>query len=99
MKKFVIICLIVSAALVLIIAPFASSWPDGLERVAINLGFIEKGEGQPLLNSPMPDYTLNFIQNEKLSTISAGLIGVILMFLLAYAIGVLLKGKQNPEKN
>lgn len=99
MKKFIIIGLIVSAALVLLIAPFASSWPDGLERVAINLGFIEKGEGLPVLRSPMPDYMLNFIKDERLSTILAGLVGITVMFLLVYVIGLLLKRRQNMEKN
>jgi cobalt/nickel transport protein len=99
MRKLVIIGLTISAALILLIAPFASSWPDGLERVAINLGFIEKGEGLPVLRSPMPDYMLNFIENERLSTILAGLIGVIVMFLIVYIIGLTLKRRQNMEKN
>jgi len=99
MKKFIIIGLIVSAALVLLIAPFASSWPDGLERVAINLGFIEKGEGLPVLRSPMPDYMLNFIKNEGLSTVLAGLTGVMVIFFLVCLIGLLLKRRQNMEKN
>lgn len=99
MKKFIIIGLIISTALVFLIAPFASSWPDGLERVAINLGFIEKGVGSSTLRSPMPDYMLNFIKNERLSTVLAGLIGVMVMFSLVYVIGLLLKRRQNMEKN
>ncbi|MCL5985259.1 MAG: PDGLE domain-containing protein [Actinobacteria bacterium] len=99
MKKFMLIGLIISTALVFLIAPFASSWPDGLERVAINLGFAQKGMSLPTLRSPLPNYMLNFIKNERLSTVLAGLIGVMVIFLLVYVIGFLLKRKQNMDKN
>lgn len=70
---------------------FASSFPDGLERVAINHGFIELGEGYEVMHSPMPDYIVPGISNEALAASLAGLIGTLMMFGLVYGIGKALK--------
>ena len=75
-----------------VLSLFASSKPDGLERVAEDLGFLEKGEGKEVITSPMPDYTLPAISNETLSASLAGIIGVLMMFALTYGIGKLIKG-------
>ena len=61
----------------------ASSFPDGLEKVAENLGFINKAsdtlpEGFFLI----PDYAVRGIGSEKLQTSLAGLIGILIMFAL-----------------
>lgn len=77
MKKFYIYGLIISIILVLF-SPLASSFPDGLEKVSEIFNFSEKGV--TLINSPIPDYSLPVIQNETLSTIIAGLIGTLIVF-------------------
>ena len=56
-----------------ILAPLASAYPDGLERVAANLGFIDAGRDVPY--QLFPDYTLPFLGETPVSTILAGLIG------------------------
>ena len=56
-----------------ILAPLASANPDGLERVAENLGFIHAGQDAPF--QIFPDYTLPFLGETPLSTILAGAIG------------------------
>lgn len=86
-----------------LISLFASSHPDGLERVAIDLfggeeELEESIEGKEFINSPMPDYIVPGIGNETLAASLAGLIGVLLMFILAIAIGKILK-KNNNENN
>lgn len=49
-----------AAGLVLVglLAPLASSFPDGLEAVAGHLGFESRAAEHPLLGGPFPDYTL-----------------------------------------
>ncbi|HIH36605.1 MAG TPA: hypothetical protein HA232_01695 [Methanocellales archaeon] len=71
---------------------FASSSPDGLERVAIDHDFIELGEGHEVIRSPMPDYVVPGISNETLAASLAGLIGTLMMFGLVYGLGKVLKG-------
>lgn len=89
MKKTVLVVLLAAMVVAVFLSPFASSSPDGLERVAEDLGFIEKGE-QNVITSPIPDYVLPGIENEKLATSLAGAVGTLLtfgaMFVLAKAI-------------
>ena len=77
------------------ISLFASSNPDGLERVAEDIGFLETGEGHEAIEAPMPDYVIPGIENEVLSASLAGLIGTVIMFLLAIGLGKALKKREH----
>lgn len=70
-----------SAIFVIFLSPFASADPDGLERVAENLGFINTGLDAPY--QIIPDYTVPFLGETPYSTILAGLIGAIIVALVA----------------
>ncbi len=59
----------------LFIAPFASTWPDGLERVASMLGFSSRALAQPALPSLIADYQIPGIESTLLATGIAGLLG------------------------
>lgn len=74
-----------------VISLFASGSPDGLERVAEDYGFLEKGEGHEVIEAPMPDYAVLGVGNETIAASLAGLIGTLLMFGIAYGIGKTLK--------
>lgn len=80
--KGLIICFII----VLCIAPFASSNPDGLERIAIDKGFHKNGQ-QSIIESIMPDYLILGINDSRLSTAAAGAVGVIITFGAFFIIG------------
>ena len=71
------------------LAPLASANPDGLERVAVDLGFIEKSVNAPY--QLLPDYTLPLIGHAPLSTILAGALGVLVVAALAALIVRLLQ--------
>lgn len=59
--------------------PFASGSPDGLERVAINLGFF--GNAIELYSAPLQDYSLAVLESiPYLATLSAALVGSALVF-------------------
>jgi cobalt/nickel transport system permease protein len=79
---------ILIALAVVVVSPLASSDPDGLERVAEDLGFLKAGQASPFVL--IPDYTLPFLRGTPLSTIVAGLIGVVvvlgIVFMLARAL-------------
>ncbi len=75
-RGWVVAGALISLAVVLI-SPLASASPDGLERVAINLGFINQGQDAPY--QILPDYTLPFLGESAFSTILAGVLGVILV--------------------
>ena len=60
---------------VVLLAPLASANPDGLERVAIDLGLYQRG--QDPLYQIFPDYTLPGLGETPLSTIFAGVLGAL----------------------
>jgi cobalt/nickel transport protein len=87
----------VSLLLAIFLSPFASSSPDGLERVAEMKGFKEKGEAWKFWkHAPLPDYALPWIKNEKVSTALSGLLGTLAIFLIALGAGKLLR--RSPGK-
>lgn len=73
-KGWIVVGFLLSLAVVAL-APLASADPDGLERVAHNLGFLELGKEAPY--NLLPDYTLPFLGETPLSTILAGALGVV----------------------
>lgn len=77
--------------LVVLISPFASADPDGLERVAGNLGFLDAGQSSPF--SIIPDYTLPFLGETALSTILAGVVGIVVVALVMVLVGRGLKAR------
>jgi cobalt/nickel transport system permease protein len=82
---------VIIALAVVLFSPLASADPDGLERVAINLGFIDMGQSAPY--EIIPDYTVPFLGATPLSTIVAGAIGVLVVLGLAILAGRTLRKK------
>lgn len=81
---------VISLAVVLL-SPLASADPDGLERVATDMGFISTG--QPAPYSIIPDYMLPFLGETALSTILAGVIGILVVAAIIVLIGRGMKAK------
>lgn len=79
---------------VVLLSPFASANPDGLERVATDLGFINAGQSAPF--QLISDYAIPFLGETPLSTVLAGAIGVLVVLGLAYMAGRALQ-KKSPE--
>ena len=92
--RFVGYGLLMSLGVAIFFAPFACPWPDGLEFVAEKLGF-EHQAAQPILHSPVPDYQVPGIHWTAGATAMAGLIGVVVVFGLAWLLGRVLV--RNPE--
>jgi len=86
MKKTALIILLTALAVAALLSPFAASSPDGLERVAQDQGFLDKGDRQAL-DSPITDYLFPGIQNEKAATAAAGVLGTMLTFGAVYILG------------
>jgi len=72
------------ALLLVLLAPFASGHPDGLEWVAESSGFLHTAQGAPY--SILPDYTIPFLGQTGLSTIVAGIVGVLLVAGLVFVV-------------
>lgn len=72
----VILGLILSVGLATVVSFYASSSPDGLERVAEDTGFADTAQDSAVADSPLADYGLAGADNERLSVGMAGIIGV-----------------------
>jgi len=80
------------ALLLAVFSPLASAYPDGLEWVAEEHGFIETAQGP--LYEIIPDYVFPGVSNEALATILAGIIGTLIVFGVALAIGYARRKRQ-----
>jgi cobalt/nickel transport system permease protein len=78
-----VVGLIIAVALA-IASPLASAYPDGLEWVAEQRGFLDAAQ-RPAYEV-IPDYVLPGVSNEALATILAGIIGTLLVFGIAAAV-------------
>lgn len=79
----------VVTVIAVLLAPLASASPDGLERVAEDMGFLGQGLDAPY--TILPDYTIPFLGEGSVSTIVAGLVGALIVGLVAFGVGKLIK--------
>lgn len=73
-----------------VLIPFASTNPDGLEKVAESLGL---EESESIWSGLMPDYTFPFTENSYMTKLISGLIGLFLVFSVAWGVGWVISGK------
>ena len=76
-RKFYIAGFIASLFLAGIVSFYASSSPDGLEKVAGDIGFIETAKDHTNADGTLADYGVKGIENQRASVGVAGVIGVI----------------------
>lgn len=84
---------ILIALIIAILAPFlASENPDGLESTAEKV--MPNPETEPVVESPMPDYTLPIFGESKVGGSIAMVLGTAIVLGLAYGVGVLLRRRE-----
>jgi cobalt/nickel transport protein len=85
----IILCLVIS-----VLAPFiASSNPDGLEKSAEQL--TGNPDMKPVIQSPMPDYTIEPLG--KQGEILAMILGILVTLVLAYIVAILIRRRKPPQ--
>lgn len=83
--------LVVALLLAGVASFYASSHPDGLEHVAEQTGFLDSAEDSPVAGSPFADYTTEGVEDERLSVGVAGVLGTLLVLVLAGGLALLLR--------
>lgn len=77
---------LVAAAVTLVLAGIvgfhASSQPDGLEKVAEDQGFLDTATEHDLADTPLADYGVEGVDDDRLSVGLAGVVGVALTLAL-----------------
>jgi cobalt/nickel transport system permease protein len=87
---------LVLALLLAIASPLASSHPDGLEWVAEQKGFLVSAQS-PLFKI-IPDYLFPGVSNSTLATILAGILGVLIVFVVALVVATMRRRKTTLEE-
>jgi hypothetical protein len=81
LAAFVLAGLSVALLAAVVVSSFASSSPDGLERVAIDEDFADSADEHALAGGPLADYSTRGV-DDRMSTAVAGLIGVAITFVV-----------------
>ena len=82
-KRFFLVGLVVALLLAGGGSYYASAHPDGLEYVAEKTGFGHAAEDPKTADSPFADYQTAGIDDERVSGGVAGVVGVLLVLVLA----------------
>ncbi|BAZ99698.1 PDGLE domain-containing protein [Methanothermobacter sp. EMTCatA1] len=91
-KKFMTAGIII-ALIIAVLAPFlASPNPDGLESTAEKV--MPNPETEPVLESPLPDYTLPALGDSPFGGAVSMVIGTILVLAIAYGVGAVFRGRE-----
>ena len=85
-NPLIVVGFAVSLALAGGVSYYASSHPDGLEKVAGDVGFLDSAEDSAAKDSPLAEYGVAGVENERLSGGLAGVIGVASTAAVSFAI-------------
>jgi cobalt/nickel transport protein len=94
-KRLYIIGFVITLLIAGVFSFYASSSPDGLEKVAIDLGFIDTAKDSAVSDTALAEYGVKGVENERLSVGIAGIVGVFATGLVMSAIVRLLGKKKN----
>jgi hypothetical protein len=83
--------LLVALGLAMLVSGFASSEPDGLNKVAEDHGFAGNASQHLFENGPLAGYAVKGVNGDRVSTGLSGLIGVLVTFGVGLALFALLR--------
>ena len=93
-RKFILVGLLISVLLAGGASFYANSNPDGLEKVAQDIGFSDTAKDNTNSNNTLAGYGVKGIKNERLSVGVAGLIGVVSTGAISGGLFLLLRRKK-----
>ena len=97
-KTFLISGFLASLFLAGVVSFYASSSPDGLEKVAGDIGFIDSAKEHTNSDGVLADYGVKGVENERLSVGAAGVIGVIATGAISTGLFFLIRRKPGEKK-
>lgn len=95
--RLVVVGLAVCVLLAGVVSAWASSHPDGLEFVAERLGFGDTAGDHGASGSPFADYGTAGIDDARLSGGVAGLVGVLVVAVVAFGLMHLLRRRGSDD--
>jgi PDGLE domain len=87
--------LLVAVGLAMLVSGFASSAPDGLNKVATDHGFAAKAKAHLFQNGPLAGYAVKGVGSGRLAKGISGLVGVLVTFGLGLALFALVRAMRS----
>lgn len=97
-NKFIAAGFLVAAILAGGASYYASSHPDGLEKVAGDIGFIDTAKDSAVAGSPLADYGIRGVDNARVSGGLAGILGIIATGAVGGALFLFIRKKPTAKK-
>jgi cobalt/nickel transport system permease protein len=96
-RTFAIVGLLAALFFGAVISQFAVDNPDGLERVAIDTGFVESEQDHALGASIFADYATEGLENESLSLAIAGISGTLIVLAVGWGLFAAVREKKPKQ--
>jgi cobalt/nickel transport system permease protein/cobalt/nickel transport protein len=90
-RTFLVVGVLVALLLAGVVSFYASSAPDGLDRVAGDHGLAETERAHAAGDSPLADYRARGVENDRLATAVAGVSGALVVLALFGGLTFLLR--------
>jgi cobalt/nickel transport protein len=97
-NKFLLTGFVLSLFLAGVVSNYASSSPDGLEKVAGDIGFLDSAKEHSNADGLLADYGVKGIENQRLSTGAAGVVGVLATAGVSTGLFLVLRRKNGASK-
>jgi hypothetical protein len=96
-RAVVVVGLVAALLLAGVASYYASSHPDGLEYVAERTGFLDSAEDHAAADGPLADYQADGVDNERVSGGLAGVLGSLVVLVLAGGLTLLLRRRATTD--
>jgi hypothetical protein len=85
-RRFFLTGLVVALLVAGVGSFYASGHADGLERVAEQVGFVDRAETSPVADGPFAGYSTRGVDDERLGGGLAGVAGAVLVLVVAFGL-------------
>jgi len=95
MKRLLIVGGLVALVLAAVLSYYASSQPDGLNKVAEDYGIGANEQQSTAAESPLADYTFTGISDQRWGGATAGVVGVAVTAALGFGLFYLIRDRRH----
>lgn len=95
MKRLFIVGGLLALVLAAVVSFYASSQPDGLNKVAEDHGIASQEQDSATAGSPFAGYSLTGVSNDRLGTAAAGIVGVTVTAAIGFGAFYLLRDRRH----
>lgn len=95
MKRILIVGGLLAVVLAAVVSFYASSAPDGLNKVAEDHGIAASEQESATKGSPLADYSFTGVSNERLGGATAGIVGVAVTAFVGFGLFYMIRDRRH----